>query len=328
MIRNSSLRQLKVFESVARNLSVTRAAEELFLTQPTVSIQIKQLTELVGLPLLEQIGKRLYLTEAGQELQQVCKRIFDDLDHYAMRVYDLKGLRAGKLSLAVITTAKYFIPRLLGQFCQRYPGVDVKLKVTNRERVLERMAENLDDLYVLGVPSEDPDITFEPFMENPLVILAPSDHPLARQTRIPPEALAGESFIMRESGSGVRLAVEQFFNNRGVRLHVRMELGSNETIKQAVAGGLGIAALSAHALVLDRTSDDVAILDVDGFPLKRQLYLAYPQKRQMSVVGAAFLSFLKQEGSLFAEKYLQGLRSIGYTHDQLAYWSDSVEKTR
>lgn len=322
MIRNASLRQLKVFESVARNLSVTRTAEELFLTQPTVSIQIKQLTELVGLPLTEQIGKRLYLTEAGRELQKVCKRVFDDLDHYEMLVSDLKGMKAGKLSLAVITTAKYFIPRLLGQFCQRYPGIDVKLKVTNRERVLERMAENLDDLYVLGVPSEDPDVVFEPFLKNPLVILAPSAHPLAKQSGISPAALAGESFIMREAGSGVRLAVEQFFKERGVSLKVRMELGSNETIKQAVAGGLGIAALSAHALVLDRTSDDIAILDVEGFPLKRHLYLAYPQNRQMSVVGTTFLSFLKQEGVLFAEKYLQGLESIRRSNDGLAYWGE------
>ncbi|HEU0187583.1 MAG TPA: LysR substrate-binding domain-containing protein [Gallionellaceae bacterium] len=306
-MKNATLRQLKVFESVARNLSYTRAAEELYLTQPTVSIQLKQLTDIVGQPLLEQVGKRVYLTDTGQELLKVCREIFDGLARFEMMVSDMKGVKAGKLRIAVITTAKYFVPRLLGLFCQRYPGIDVSLKVTNRERVLQRMADNQDDLYVLGTPPEHLDITFEPFLENPLVVVAASNHALAREKGITPQRLAQESFLMREPGSGIRLATEQFFEERGLKLKVRMELGSNEAIKQAVAGGLGIAVLSAHTLALERNSNELVILDVQDFPIRRHWYLAYPKDKQLSVVAHAFLAFLHEESKVIGEKYLQGI---------------------
>ena len=307
MMKNASLRQLQVFEAVARNLSFTRAAEELYLTQPTVSIQLKQLTEIVGQPLLEQIGKRVYLTDTGRELLKVCRDIFESLSHFEMLVSDMKGVKAGKLRLAVITTAKYFVPRLLGLFCQRYPGIDVSLKVTNRERVLQRMADNQDDLYVLGQPPEHMEVEFEPFLENPLVVLAARNHPLAAKKHLLPQHLEQEQFLMREPGSGTRLATEQFFGERGLKLRVRMELGSNEAIKQAVAGGLGIAVLSAHTLALERSIDDLAILDVEGFPIRRHWYLAYPKDKQLSVVALAFLEFLHAESKLLGEKYLLGI---------------------
>ena len=307
MMKNATLRQLKVFESVARNLSYTRAAEELYLTQPTVSIQIKQLTDIIGLPLLEQIGKRVYLTDSGRELLKVCREIFEGLSRFEMLVSDMKGVKAGKLRLAVITTAKYFVPRLLGLFCQRFPGIDVSLKVTNRERVLQRMAENQDDIYVLGTPPEDMGIEVEPFLENPLIVLAPGNHPLAAEKNISLQRLADERFLIREPGSGIRLATEQFFAERGLKLKVRMELGSNEAIKQAVVGGLGIAVLSAHTLTLDHNSEELAILDVKGFPIQRHWYLAYPKDKQLSVVALAFLEFLHKESKLIGEKYLQGI---------------------
>lgn len=307
MIKNASLRQLQVFEAVARNLSFTRAAEELFLTQPTVSIQLKQLAEIVGQPLLEQVGKRMYLTDTGRELLKVCRDIFESLSRFEMLVSDMKGVKAGKLRLAVITTAKYFVPRLLGLFCQRYPGIDVSLKVTNRERVLQRMADNQDDLYVLGQPPEHMEVEFEPFLENPLVVLAARNHPLAEKKHILPQRLEEEQFLMREPGSGTRLATEQFFRERGLKLKVRMELGSNEAIKQAVAGGLGIAVLSAHTLALERSTDDLAILDVKGFPIRRHWYLAYPKDKQLSVVALAFLEFMHAESKLLGEKYLRGI---------------------
>lgn len=304
MIKNASLRQLQVFEAVARNLSFTRAAEELYLTQPTVSIQLKQLTEIVGQPLLEQIGKRLYLTDTGRELLKVCRDVFESLSRFEMLVSDMKGVKAGKLRLTVITTAKYFVPRLLGLFCQRYPGIDVSLKVTNRERVLQRMADNQDDLYVLGQPPEHMEVEFEPFLENPLVVLAARNHPLAAKKRIAPQRLEEEQFLMREPGSGTRLATEQFFRERGLKLKVRMELGSNEAIKQAVAGGLGIAVLSAHTLALENSINELAILDVQGFPIRRHWYLAYPKDKQLSVVAQVFLEFLHEESKLLGEKYL------------------------
>jgi len=310
MMKNATLRQLKVFEAVARNLSFTRAAEELYLTQPTVSIQIKQLTDIVGQPLLEQVGKRIFLTDAGRELLKVCREIFEGLDRFEMLMSDMKGVKAGKLRLAVITTAKYFVPRLLGVFCQRYPGIDVTLKVTNRERVLQRMAENQDDLYVLGQPPEQVDVVFEPFLENPLVVLAPGNHPLAGKKNISPQRLTEEQFLMREPGSGIRLATEEFFAGRGLKLKVRMELGSNEAIKQAVAGGLGLAVLSVHTLALERNINELAILDVQGFPIRRHWYLVYPRDKQLSVVARAFLEFMHAESKLLSEKYLLGIANF------------------
>jgi len=304
MMKNATLRQLKVFEAVARNLSFTRAAEELFTTQPTVSIQLKQLTDIVGQPLLEQIGKRVFLTDTGRELHKVCREIIDVLSRFEMLVSDMKGVKAGKLRLTVITTAKYFVPRLLGIFCQRYPGIDVSLKVTNREGLLQRMAENLDDLYVLGQPPEQLGVEFEPFLENPLVVLAAGSHPLANQRNISPQRLVEEQFLIREPGSGIRLATEQFFSERGLKLKVRMELGSNEAIKQSVAAGLGIAVLSAHTLVLEHSKDELTVLDVEGFPIRRYWYLAYPKNKQLSVVAQAFLEFLHEESKSLGEKYL------------------------
>lgn len=306
-MKHATLRQLKVFESVARNLSFTRASEELHLTQPTVSIQIKQLTDISGLPLLEQVGKRTHLTDAGRELLKVCHDIFEGLSRFEMLVSDMKGVKAGKLRLAVITTAKYFVPRLLGPFCERYPGIDVSLKVTNRERVLQRMADNEDDLYVLGQPPEHMEVKLEPFLENPLVVLAASSHPLTAEKNIPLSRLVEEPFLMREPGSGTRLATERFFGERGLKLKVRMELGSNEAIKQAVAGGLGIAVLSAHTLALERSTDELVFLDVEGFPIRRHWYVAYPKDKQPSVVALAFLDFLREESKHLGEHYLQGI---------------------
>ncbi len=306
-MKHATLRQLKVFEAVARNLSFTRAAEELHLTQPTVSIQLKQLSDIVGLPLLEQIGKRIHLTDTGRELLKVCHETFEGLSRFEMLVSDMKGVKAGKLRLAVITTAKYFVPRLLGPFCQRYPGIDVSLKVTNRERVLQRMADNEDDLYVLGQPPGGLEVVFEPFLENPLVVVASSSHPLAAEKIISPQRLVEEQFLMREPGSGIRLATEHFFAERALKLKVRMELGSNEAIKHAVAGGLGIAVLSAHTLALDHSSDELAILKAEGFPIRRHWYLAYPKDKQLSVVAQAFLDFLREESKLLGEHYLRGI---------------------
>ncbi len=307
MIKNATLRQLKVFEAVARNLSFTRAAEELHTTQPTVSIQLKQLTDIVGQPLVEQIGKKVFLTDVGRELLKVCRDIFDGLSRFEMLLSDMKGVKAGRLKLSVITTAKYFVPRLLGLFCQRYPGIDVSLKVENRERMLQRMADNLDDLYVLGQPPEHMDVELTPFLENPMVVLAARNHPLANAKDIPPKRITEEPFLMREAGSGTRLATEKFFTERGLKLKVRMELGSNEAIKQAVAGGLGIAVVSAHTLALERSADELVILDVEGFPIRRHWYLAYAKDKQLSVLAKVFLEFLHEESKLISEKYLLGI---------------------
>jgi DNA-binding transcriptional LysR family regulator len=291
----ATLHQLVVFEATARHGSFTRAAEELFITQPTVSSQIKQLTKAVGLPLFEQIGKRLYLTEAGKELLSTCQDIFERLDNFEMKVADLKGTKQGRLRLAVITTAKYFIPRILGSFCQQYPGIDISLKVTNHQLIQKRMMENEDDLYILSHPPEDMDLSTQSFLDNPLVVVAPRNHPLAMERNIPIQRLNDEPFIMRESGSGTRHAVQQLFARHKVIVKVRLELGSNEAIKQAIAGGLGISVLSQHTLIGEGSNSELAILDIQHFPIKCRWYVAYLAGKQLSVISQTFLDYLVQE---------------------------------
>jgi LysR family transcriptional regulator, low CO2-responsive transcriptional regulator len=308
-LKNATLHQLRVFEAVSRHSSFTRAAEELFLTQPTVSMQVKQLAKSVGMPLFEQVGKRLYLTEAGKELFSTCKEIFDRMAEFESTVANLKGLKQGSLRLAVITTAKYVIPRLLGPFCQRYPGVDVSLTVTNHEKVIDNLSENRDDLYILSQPPEDMDVSIYAFLDNPLVVLAPRNHPLAKEKNISLERLAQEPFIMREPGSGTRKAVQRVFDEHGLELKVKLDLGSNEAIKQAITGGLGISVLSVHTVALESNRNSLlTILDVQGFPIQRQWYVVHPSGKQLSLIAQAFFEYLTTEGKMVAEQSVyQGL---------------------
>lgn len=305
-MKQATLHQLRVFEAVARHSSFTRAAEELFLTQPSVSMQVKQLSKSVGMPLFEQVGKRLYLTPAGEHLLGTCRDIFDRLAQFEMTVADLQGLKQGQLKLSVITTAKYVIPRLLGPFCQRYPGIDVSLNVTNHEGLQERLNDNQDDLYILSQPPSTPDVTCHPFLDNPLVVLASVNHPLASETNIPLDRLNGEPFIMREPGSGTRQAVQKLFDDRGIAVKVRLDLGSNEAIKQGIVGGLGISVLSRHVLALEGWRNKLTILDVEGFPIPRQWYAIHPSSKQQSVVAEAFLEYLLTEGKQAIEESMSG----------------------
>jgi DNA-binding transcriptional LysR family regulator len=286
---------LRLFEAVARRLSFTRAAEELSLTQPTVSMQIKQLADDIGAPLFEQIGKKISLTDAGRELYETTREITDALNRFEMRMADLRGMKQGRLRLAVTSTAKYFIPELLGKFLQQYPDVDVHLEIANREKVLERQEANLDDLYILVLPPEDVPLERMPFLPNPLVVIAPKDHALAGERNIPLERIASERFIAREPGSGTRTQLWQFLGQTGARLNVRMELGSNEAIKHAVAAGLGISVVSAHSLDVDPMIDRLAVLDVAGFPILGEWFVVHPQGKRLSVVATTFLAFLKGE---------------------------------
>jgi len=299
-LNQATLHQLKVFEAAARHGSFTRAAEELFLTQPTISMQIKQLTKSVGIPLFEQVGKRLYLTDAGRELFATCQEIFKILAAFEMKVADLKGLKQGQLRLAVITTAKYFIPRLLGAFCQLYPGIEIALQVTNHEGILERMTNNQDDLYIMSQIPENLDINYQEFLENPLIVLAPINHPLAGEKNIPISRLANEPFIMREPGSGTRRAVQKLFEENNVEVKVKLELGSNEAIKQAIAGGLGISVLSRHTLM--PYAEDLTVLDVEHFPIKRNWYMVYPNGKQLSIVARAYFEYLLEAAKQFASE--------------------------
>jgi DNA-binding transcriptional LysR family regulator len=303
LARHASLRQLQVFEAIARLGSFTRAAEELYLAQPTVSTQIKRLTEAVEAPLFDQVGRGIHLTEAGEALLQASRQIFDALDRVEMKVADLKGLKQGYLRLGVITIAKYFAPGVLGAFCEKYPGVEVSLEVTNREHLVERLARNEDDLYIVGqIPRSDLDLEVIPFAPNPLHVLAHRKHPLASVRNIPLERLTEEYFIMREQGSGTRATVEQMFTDKGLKPKVRMELGSNEAIKHAIMARLGISVLSLHTVTLEAGSQPLAILDVEGFPIRRTWNVVYPKGKELSVVARAFVDFLKgEEGKLAAK---------------------------
>lgn len=293
-MRRSTFRQLQIFEAIARHMSFTRAAEELFLTQPTVSTQMKKLTDNIGTPQFERVGTQLYLTDAGKELVHTCSEIFSELDRYEMTVANLQGLKKGKLRITIVTTAKYFVPSLLGTFCQKYPGVEASLNVTNREQAFSRLDENLDDLYVLGQPPKDMHVESQPFLENPLVVLAPANHPLANEKNITFNRFAQEPFLVREPGSGTRNVVNNLFDKHGLKLNVRMELGSNEAIKQAVIGGLGVSVLSRHALSQDPRANELSILDVQGFPILRHWYVVYPVGKQLSLIASTFLEFLHQ----------------------------------
>ncbi|MEJ2328432.1 MAG: LysR family transcriptional regulator [Gammaproteobacteria bacterium] len=297
-----TLRQLRTFEAVARLKSFSGAAEEMHVSQPTVSKQIKSLHEAIGLPLLEQIGKKVFLTDAGNELYATCAEWLNTWGRFEQTIADLKGMKQGKLKIAAVTTTKYFMPRLLGPFCAQYPGIDISLEVLNRDRLLERMARNEDDLYIMGVPPEGMDVDAEPFLDNPLVVLAPASHPLAQRKRIPFKALGNETFLMRERGSGTRMTIERLFAERNTPLNVKMELGSNEAIKQAIAGGLGLAVLSQSTLSLEPMRSELTILDVQGFPLMRAWYMVRPKGKPSSVVVQTFREFLREHVELLVPR--------------------------
>lgn len=284
--------QLRIFEAVARRSSFSRAAEELALTQPTISIQIRQLTETVGSPLFEQIGKKIYLTEAGRHLLATSRELLDVWSRFDSGLSDLQGVKAGTLRLAAVTTAKYFVPRLLGPFCDLYPGIDVSLEVGNRDAIIERLANNADDLTVMGVPPAHLEIHQQRFLANPLVMIAPANHPLARRRNLQLRDLSGERFIAREEGSGTRMAADRYLKAHGAKFAKTMQLGSNEAIKQAVAGGLGVAILSQHALQMDAMRHQFVVLRVEGFPIPRWWYVVYPQGKRLSVLATTFQAYL------------------------------------
>lgn len=292
---NLTFRQLKVFESVARHLSYTRAAQELHLTQPAVSMQVRQLEESVGLPLFEVLGKQVYLTEAGREMYHYCRSIAAQLEEAKEVLEQLKGVSRGRLKISVASTANYFATRLLAAFVKRHQGVKFALDVTNRESLLRQLEANESDLVIMGKPPEELDLVAEPFMENPLVVIAAPDHPWVRRKRIPLEDLRDQAFVVREPGSGTRIAMERFFDQRGLHPGTGMEMSSNEAIKQAVEAGLGLGVVSIHTLKLELETRRLALLDVQDFPILRHWYVVYRRGKRLSSVAQAFRGFLLEE---------------------------------
>ncbi len=290
--RRATLHQLRIFDAVARCGSVAQAAKALHLTPPAVSIQVKQLAEAVGAPLLEQVGKRLYLTEAGRLVAAACREVLDRLEGLSQDVAALQGLQKGRLGIAILTTAKYLVPRLLGAFSERHPHIELALVVGNRETLLERMGRNEDDLYILGQPPRGAGVVALPFAPNHLVAIAYPGHPLARARGIPPAQFGEEPFIAREEGSGTRLASEAFFRRYGVRPRIRMTLGSNEAIKQMVAGRLGVSILSQSTVLAELETGELVMLDVHGLPIERQWYIVYLEGKRLTPAAEAFCAFL------------------------------------
>jgi DNA-binding transcriptional LysR family regulator len=298
LLRHLTLRQIQVFESVARLKSFTKAAEALYLTQPTVSAQIKSLQESMELPLYEQVGRSIYLTEAGEEAAMACREIMDVLANLETRISDFKGKRTGRLRIAVVTTAKYFLPLALGEFAQKYPELDLSFTVCNREQILSRIEDNLDDLYIMGQkPPSSLDVEVVQLAPNPLVFIAPRSHPLVGKKKIPLERIAQEPILMREIGSGIRSAMEERFEEHGLQIKERLTLESIETIKQAVFGGLGISVVPIHSLYLEGLNGPLAILDVVGFPLEKELNIIYPKGKNLSILAREFLDFLPSKGA-------------------------------
>lgn len=290
-----TLRQFKVFEAVARLLSYTRAAEELHLSQPAVSMQIKQMENNLDVALFEQIGKRIFLTESGEEVYHYSRIVDQQLEDMETALANLKGLEKGKLRISVASTANYFIPILLGTFCHRFSGVSVNLDVTNRKKLLSQLSENEIDLVVMGQPPENMGLIASPFMANPLVVVAPADHPLVEQKNIPLKRLEQETFLVREQGSGTRFAMERFFAANNINITTGMEIGRDEAIKQSVEAGLGLGLLSRDTLEMELALKKLIILDIEKFPILRHWYVVHRKGKRLSVVTQAFMNFLLNE---------------------------------
>lgn len=291
----ATFRQLRLFLALAETGSVTAAARAMHVTQPTASMQLRELTDSVGLPLYEVVSRKVQLTDIGVELAKTARAMVNQWSAFEQVVDGARGLTRGRLRVAVVSTAKYFMPRLIGAFCKRHPAIDVAIEILNRDGVVARLREDMDDLYIMSTPPQDLQLDDEVFMSNPLVVIAPYGDGLLRRGELELSALASQRFILREGGSGTRMAVDQHFKR--VRFHpkVRLELGSNEAIKEAVAGGLGLGVISSHALHGRAREHGVAVLQVAGFPIPSQWHIVHPAARGLSPIAAAFKAQLLRQ---------------------------------
>ncbi|MGI9213586.1 MAG: LysR family transcriptional regulator [Methylococcaceae bacterium] len=296
---NITFRQLRVFERVARRLSFTRAAEELYLTQPAVSMQIKQFEDTIGLPLFERLGRKIYLTRAGEELYRVSRSISLQLQEAEQLVEELKGAEGGRLAVSVASTVHYFAISLLADFRTHYPKVRVNFKVTNRKGLLQQLEDNETDIVLMGQPPEDQDLNAEAFMENPLVIIAPPTHPLAHKPFISLDELTHETFIMREQGSGTRNSVERFFTEKNMKISVSMEMNTNGAVKQGVEEGLGLGIVSIHTIIRELEDQRMVVLKVEDFPLIRQWFMVTRSGKRLSAVAREFRDFILRDPNRF-----------------------------
>lgn len=287
-----TFRQLRLFQALAETGSVSAAARMMHITQPTASMQLKEISLSIGLPLYEVIAKKIHLTEMGKELASTARAIGTSWEAFEQCVDEFKGLSRGKLRISVVSTAKYFMPRLIGDFCKKYPEIDVALEILNRDGVVQRLRENLDDLYIMSLPPVDMDLHDEVLMPNPIVVVAAVPQTWAGRKRIALKELKESRFILREPGSGTRMAADQFFRKKKFKPDIRLELGSNEAIKESVAGGLGIGVISMHAMHGMKKENGIQIVPVDGFPLPSSWHMVHYSKQQLSPAALAFRQHL------------------------------------
>lgn len=299
---NITFRQLRLFLALAESGSVSGAARATHVSQPTASMQLREVTNAIGLPLYEVIARRVHLTDAGNELARTAREIATAWDSFEQKMDGTKGLKRGKLKVAVVSTAKYFVPRLLGSFCAMYPEIDIALEVLNRDGVLQRLRDNLDDMCIMSMPPTDIALADEVFMPNPLVVIAANEHTMARRRQIDLAELGSERFILRELGSGTRMATDAFFKRQKFKPQLRLELGSNEAIKEAVAGNLGIAVVSRHALYASAADAAVVVLKVKGFPISSQWHIVHPLGRKLSPIAAVFREHLLTESKRWLQQ--------------------------
>lgn len=292
---NVSFKQLKLFLALAETGSVTGAARVMHITQPTASMQLKDLSTAIGLPLFEIIAKKVYLTALGNELAETARRMTVEWEAFEQHVSSIKGYTKGSLKIAVVSTAKYFIPKILGSFCEKYPEIDISLEVLNRDGIIKRLEQNMDDIYIMSMPPLNIEIEDEIFMPNPLVIIAAKNHPLSNQKNLDLHQLKNERFILRELGSGTRMASTIQFKKKKFVPNIRLELGSNESIKQAVAAGLGIGLVSIHALNDYQGFDDIAILNIEDFPIHSNWHIVRSVGKKLTPIAKIFHDHLLEQ---------------------------------
>jgi len=295
-LRNVSFRQLQVFECVARLGNFTAASRELFITQPTVSMQMKKLEEYLNTRLFEQVGRQIHLTYEGRAFLKTCHEIFASVLKFDEHISNRIEMVSGQLTFAGVTTTEYFVPVLLGVFKKLYPQVNFSLSIVDRENLFRRLKDNLDDLYLIDQVPEDIEVEIIPFIKNPLVIVASSDHPLTRRKNLSMEVLKTETFLLRERTSGTRIALKRFLESQGITLNISMELSSNEALKHAVESNMGLSILSKYCVARECERGELVELNVKGFPLMERWYIVYPKDRHMPPVASVFLQFLLEEG--------------------------------
>ena len=294
-MHNLNLHQLATFQVVAKHCSYIRAAEELHFSQPAVSAQIRQLEETLGVKLFDKIGRRTHLTKAGEELYLYSQKIFSLIDETVETMSALASPDSGRLSVGADTTVgTYVIPNLLGKFRDIYPRVEITLEVVNPNPLLEELVNNRIDMAIMSRIPQEASVFSAPFAHNELVLIAHPTHRLAGIDNIPFSEIAREHFLMRETGSGTRAALEKAFQDAGYPLQVSMQVGNNSAIKQSVAAGLGIALISRVAIDMELETHRLVMLDVEGFPLMRQWLLVHLKDKNLSATARAFKSFLLQ----------------------------------